>query len=77
MKTTRHIGIGRALCDGRKRAELREDLGPERYRLLGVKERFAGQEPYRVCAACIKRVADVKWMANRWRAARTNGDIEK
>jgi hypothetical protein len=51
----RHIGEIFALCDRRKRANLRPDLGAERYRQLGVKERFVGEAPYRVCPACIKR----------------------
>ena len=53
----KHIGVFRALCDRRKRAMLRADLGVERYKQLGVKERFEGQEKYRVCPVCIKRVS--------------------
>ncbi len=49
-----HIGIPRALCDGRKRAYLRSDLGEDRYKQLGVSERFKDQAPYKICAACIK-----------------------
>jgi hypothetical protein len=57
----RHIGIGRAFCDGRKRAMLRTDLGADRYRRLGLKERFTGEAPYKICRACIKRAGDWKW----------------
>ena len=61
----KHIGIMHALCDGRKRADLREDLGVERYRGLGVKERLRDQEPYRICPECIKVVGDPKAMYQR------------
>ena len=61
-EVVRHIGIMRALCDRRKHASLREDLGVERYRILGIKERFKGEAPYRICPACIKRVVSWKWM---------------
>lgn len=67
----RHIGVCRALCDGRKRASLREDLGAERYKQLGVKERFKDEAPYRICPECIKRVGDTAWRLARHR--RLNG----
>lgn len=63
----KHIGIMRALCDGRKRASLREDLGADRYRQLGISERLRDQAPYRICRACIKRVTNLNFMVNRWR----------
>lgn len=50
----RHIGLMQAICDRRRTADLRTDLGADRYRQLGVKERFVGEAPYRVCPACIK-----------------------
>lgn len=50
----KHIGIMQAICDRRRNANLRSDLGADRYRQLGVKERFVGEAPYRVCPACIK-----------------------
>lgn len=67
----KHIGIFRALCDGRKRAMLREDLGVERYRTLGVKERLEDQEPYRICPACIKVVGNPHLVVARMKRRRT------
>lgn len=55
----KHVGIHRALCNEKLRAELRPDLGAERYRQLGVSERFKNEDPYRICKNCI-RLAD-KW----------------
>lgn len=49
----KHIGLGRAICDRRRAAYLRTDLGEARYRRLGVRERFKGEEPYRICERCI------------------------
>jgi hypothetical protein len=46
----------RAICDRRRAAYLRTDLGAERYRALGVKERFKNEAPYRVCAKCIAKL---------------------
>ena len=67
---TKHIGIIYALCDRRKSASLREDLGVERYKQLGVKERHVGQEPYRICPKCIRCVGDSRWMAYEKNKAR-------
>lgn len=64
----KHIGLMRALCDRRKRAYLREDLGVDRYKVLGVSELFVGEAPYRICARCISRVGNWRWMAARHRS---------
>ena len=83
MKTPiKHIGINRALCDGRKKAHLREDLGVDRYKQLGVKERFKGEAPYKICPACIRRVGDSQFMYRRWMPKRNrhepqHGGLEK
>lgn len=55
----KHIGILRAICDRRRNAYLRTDLGADRYRQLGVKERHVGQAPYRICPACIKALPNL------------------
>lgn len=52
----RHIGIFSAICDRRRKANLRTDLGEERYRQLGVKERHLGEAPYRICPKCIGKL---------------------
>lgn len=49
----KHIGVLWALCNPRINAYLRDDLEPERYRQLGVKERFQNEAPYRICKRCI------------------------
>lgn len=64
----KHIGIMRALCDRRRKANLRSDLGADRYRQLGVKERFRGEEPYRICPSCIKCASD--WRFLTWGKSR-------
>lgn len=51
-----HIGNGSAICNKRIPANLREDLGYERYRQLGVRERFLGQDSYRICGNCLRIV---------------------
>lgn len=55
---TRHIGILRAICDRRRKADLREDLEVKRYLRLGIKERLLGEAPYKVCRACIHMVRE-------------------
>lgn len=49
-----HIGNVLAICNKNISANLREDLGYKRYKQLGVKERFRGQNPYRICKNCLK-----------------------
>ena len=53
----KHIGY-LALCNGKNyeydRLIVRRDLGVERYKLLGVKERLRNEPPYRVCKRCIR-----------------------
>jgi hypothetical protein len=56
-----HIGVPWAACNRRLRADLRDDLGAERYRQLGVKERFKDEKPYRVCARCIATVSTSRY----------------
>lgn len=53
----RHIGY-LSLCDGKHRNNSihRIDLGVERYKALGVKERFKNEPPYRVCKRCIAKL---------------------
>lgn len=54
----RHIGIIKPIC-GRKtnsHRSLREDLGLERYKMLGVKERFANESMYRICSYCLIKI---------------------
>lgn len=55
----RHIGH-LALCGARHRREniTRTDLGADRYRKLGVSERFKGEEPYRVCKRCLAKIIE-------------------
>ena len=55
-KKIRHIGVIRALCNPKIPAGLREDLGGDRYRQLGVRERFKDELPYRICVKCIRAV---------------------
>ena len=52
----KHIGIIQAICDRRRSANLRTDLGEERYLQLGVKERHRGEDPYRICPECIAKL---------------------
>ena len=52
----KHIGIINALCNKKIHANLRADLGKERYEGLGVTERFKGEKPYRICKNCIKEL---------------------
>lgn len=49
----RHIGIFNALCNKRHKANLRTDLGFERYLNLGINERFYNEKPYRICKKCL------------------------
>ncbi len=53
----RHIGY-LALCDAKHRMNNinRIDLGEERYRILGVKERLKDERPYRCCQRCIAKL---------------------
>ena len=53
----RHIGY-LSLCRAEYRADniARVDLGAERYRILGVRERLKDQAPYRICKRCIARL---------------------
>lgn len=50
----RHIGY-LALCSAEHHDNCiaRIDLGAARYRQLGVRERFTGEKPYRVCKRCL------------------------
>jgi hypothetical protein len=52
----KHIGNIRALCDRRKPASLREDMGKPWYRSAGrgKERRLLNEKPYRICTACIK-----------------------
>jgi hypothetical protein len=57
-KPIKHIGWIYAVCGNRTvHANFREDLGADRYRRLGVSERFKNERPYRICANCIRVVA--------------------
>ena len=49
----KHIGVLHALCSRNLLANLRDDLGSARYRRLGIKERYVGERPYRICKRCI------------------------
>lgn len=53
----RHIGHF-ALCNAKHDDDNihRIDLGSSRYKQLGVRERFAGEAPYRVCKNCIRKI---------------------
>ena len=53
----RHIGY-LSLCDAKRHKDsiVRIDLGVKRYRQLGVKDRFKGEKPYRVCKRCIAKL---------------------
>ena len=66
----KHIGNLMAICDRRKRANLREDLGAERYKQLGVKERLEGETPYKVCPRCIAKLATIFEDTRRYRLRR-------
>lgn len=66
----RHIGNLSAICDRRRRASLREDLGEERYRQLGVKERHVGEAPYRICPKCIAKLPTLWKDQQRYRRRR-------
>lgn len=52
----KHIGNVLALCDRKKSANLREDLGYSRYAKLGIEERFRDQLPYRICKKCLAKI---------------------
>lgn len=62
----KHIGIMYAICDRRRNAHLRTDLGVERYKQLGVKERFKGEAPYRICPRCIAKLPTLYVEAQRF-----------
>lgn len=49
----KHIGDVLAICDGKTKSYLREDLGYKRYKQLGVRERFRNEPPYRICSRCL------------------------
>jgi len=51
-----HIGNVLAICNKNIFANLRKDLGYERYKQLGVKERFRDQKPYRICKNCLRAI---------------------
>lgn len=50
----RHIGIMVSLCNKKYKANLRTDLGYNRYLSLGIHERFINEKPYRICSKCLK-----------------------
>lgn len=60
MARIEHIGIVFALCSEKRKGNLREDLGYERYLGLGVEERFSNEKPYRICKQCLKRVKELE-----------------
>jgi len=53
----RHVGY-LALCDGKHGIDniTSVNLGVARYKRLGVRERFKGEAPYRVCKRCIAKL---------------------
>ena len=53
----RHIGNILAVCNPNLWANLREDLGVSRYKILGVRELMLDETPYRICKRCIKTIA--------------------
>jgi hypothetical protein len=55
-----HIGNVLALCSPHISANLREDLGYERYKKLGVSELFRNEEPYRICKRCLRVVRNCR-----------------
>lgn len=61
----RHIGHIYPICGVEADADMRTDLGYDRYKRLGVSERFKGEEPYRICGRClaIKRAESNKLRA--------------
>lgn len=74
----KHIGIPSAICDRRRPANLRNDLGEARYKQLGVKERFVGEEPYRICPKCIAKLATLWKDERRYRLRRErSGDLRE
>ncbi len=52
----RHIGVTTALCNKNIPANLRIDLGYDRYKGLGVEERFRDEKPYRICKLCLAKI---------------------
>lgn len=40
-----------------KHRSLREDLGYERYKQMGLSERFKDEKPYRMCENCLSVIA--------------------
>lgn len=73
----KHVGIFAALCDGRKKANLRDDLGVERYKQLGVKERHLGEAPYRICPECIAAVPNAWKILSQRRARRDRRHLRR
>lgn len=49
----KHIGVPFALCSKKYSGVFADHLGSERYKGLGVTERFRDEKPYRVCQKCI------------------------
>lgn len=59
----KHIGIVIPLCGVAYNMEnryfhlgLREDLGYERYKRMGVTEIFKDEAPYRICKKCLMKI---------------------
>lgn len=62
----RHIGYTISLCgkwpnDTKQPRIARVDLGSDRYKRLGVKERLKSEAPYRVCERCIAYIESREW----------------
>lgn len=60
-----HIGYF-ALCNAKHHADNvhRIDLGSQRYKQLGVRERFKNEKPYRICKRCIAVIVSQE---NAWK----------
>lgn len=55
----RHIGIVYAICSNKtlvNKNSLREDLEYERYKRMGVTEKFRDEKPYRICSKCLAKI---------------------
>ena len=56
----RHIGNVVSLCNNKLSSNLREDLGSDRYKKLGISERLHGERKYRICKRCIAKIKNKK-----------------
>lgn len=85
----RHIGVVIPICGALIQKDpnapaymsfhesLREDLGYERYKVLGIHERFSNQKPYRICEKCLSIIAKKEGRTHKVRNSEQIAKLER